>query len=533
MDQLDYLNISPKRQKIDHAYAWLDNLDSQLSETEDRMSFPEETNMPLMNCPDKLPPAIMAYSFSRYVSDMLVATSKQDRVRSLAPRYHRLAYLYQLAHRLELEGFYYGVTTNLFKQEVYVPVEHSAIAMEKLSVDEADAVFLAFERDTVLQSSCDLWSLLRKGLLTASAASKFNRDGPKFDLLSIDKQLGNYCVSSVVFGCVNEACARNVTKAYFVPHIEPVQKPCRRSVSPNDIFAHYACGLLIDSYTGTIGASMDMMICGRDASQMVSLPAANSSQRLSIYELKCRAKYNFCPYEDSTVCSTARAMIATPNCKTLKDFLYSIKNPCVVWYDKSKTPAARDSLTTYHPDWKLSTKNYRGTNHATNEERRQLLYNDHLGSTVMVFETRPSSKTIHPVRQPDGAVSFEAPLFVNPKHPNAKQLLVQTFVLGTYYDIGAIDSHLVNFYARERTSEEVGVTFTLKDGLTDERITISPNHSIPVAIIVSRYKVHRDSLNDLKHIGETSWSSALQQRWETVCVETDVVAAVAEPRMSL
>ncbi|AHA93332.1 F-UL12 protein [Chelonid alphaherpesvirus 5] len=479
----------------------------------------------LMGAPQRLEESLRNFSFPRYAAEAAASEEGLAALRDLPPRCHRLAYLYELAHRLELEGFYIGVTERLFGQSAYAPPDRCARRlMTSMSDAQAAAVFLAFERETILQRDCDLWLTLRQGLMTASAVQAFLKRAPEHqpDVLGLSKNL-SFASEAAAFGCVNERCARLLLLTYVCGH---PKRQFRSGQTCNDdsassAFNEHGSGLLMDLNTGMIGASMDVFSCPRDERLCLQLPNPELGDALGIYEIKCRAKYNFSPVFSSGLMNAYEAMIADPGPKTFADFLFSIRAPGVNWFSSNGMPSAREALVTTDEAWQRGPKKVRACYIGTDLEKRLLALNRENRSLVTVFRVCAENRTVQPYRFKNGTCAFQVPVFLNPKHENAKQLLVQSYVAASYYPGRLLRAHLVTLYARERAPEESGVAFSLLGGLDPERppASLPACLGLPVALQVTPFVFDEGCLNEIQRTAVGAWKRAVYERWDVGVAE--------------
>ncbi|SCO83587.1 deoxyribonuclease [Spheniscid alphaherpesvirus 1] len=473
--------------------------------------------------PDTLPARFHGYTFYDYLETDL---RRSDYGMTVSPIYHRLAFLRDIVTWLEQDGFAVDVVRDLFGGP-HVCMEPAHVLANALGSEHTTAIGLALEAETRLQSQCDLWKIMRKCLMTASAM-RWDNYGPRLasGWNAPETPRSDFCTSrSIVFGNTNEQTARSLLAAYHLGASAPPTPDGLDNVNSNQsVFLFddkkerepYTCGLLLDVRTGMMGASMDMLICERDA--MGLLRPHSSETELEIYEIKCRAKYLFNPENPlSRIASRYKKLLNTRTLKTFYRFINSIEKPCIEYFLPGSVPSANEALISCHDDWKMPVKTS-GRERCYDLDRRHIDLNEAERSRVMLFsEPNRTTRTVSPLTWATGETTLEIQVFANPKHSNFRQVFIQSYVLSGYFPDRKPKPHIVTFFGRERRQDEIGLSFSLSGVIepwsSNLDLTIRPEQAIPVALIVTPVIVDTDLFEVIERAGLRAFETLSEELW--------------------
>ncbi|AVT50768.1 deoxyribonuclease [Cervid alphaherpesvirus 2] len=405
---------------------------------------------------------------------------------------------------------------------------------------DARGLFRAVEAATRGQAACDLWWLLRRSLATASAI-RWAAAGPR-PLVRLGRGAPEERdTAATLFGRCNEPLARALVRALCVP---PGDLPTPDGLGPPgaawaeraadaegaapaagdgpafvfddddgagpafvfddddgagpafvfDAAAaaepaddEHTCGLLIDARTGVLAASIDMLVCDRDARGELA-PHATQTE-LGLFEIKCRAKYAFDPDDGGATARAHAALLAAPGAAALRAFLRSVRRPGVEHCPPDGCPGAAEALASCAEGWAPPPPLPPGApppgRRCSEFDRRHLALNRGVTSRVWLFnEPDERSGAIGLAAWDTGATALEAPLFANPRHANFRQVLVQSHVLAGHFPGRAAAPHLVTFIGRQRRPRESGA-LAVCAGAAGARVAVPRECAVPVLLIVT------------------------------------------------
>ncbi|KAB2530760.1 hypothetical protein AMR77_25420 [Escherichia coli] len=491
----------------------IDNADAEMpnpehSEPDAEMPNPEHSEPDAehfaMSVPDVLPESTLANTFEKHVMGLLsVVRAPFD----VEPMGARLGYLASLLAELEAAGCC-GVGTDV---------------RSRASKDPR-SLMLFFEAATQAQVRCQLWSLLRKGLTTASTM-RWGPKGPQIPthwLTSTDRSI--YESPAIVFGRTNEATARTILFHYLVRR-DDAQTGSDRFIfhTPRDLGEEnvHSCGVLIDAHTGMLGASLDILVCPRDASGRLS-PRPNTPMRF--YEVKCRAKYAFDPTASDPLASAYAVLMAERSPEAFRTFLRSTRNPCVRHFPEDGVPGPEEALVSSNSSW-LSGAPTRERRRCTKMERALLNLNRTVTSRVLLFGAPDvCRRTISPVPWSSGNIIHHEPVFANPRHTNFKQIFVQAYVLNSHFPDRQLLPHLVTFIGRRRAPAEEGVSFALGSARVDSGAvkvppvpaSVLPDQAIPIALILTPVLLDPSEFRTLQCCSRLAFNDTLTRVWASL-----------------
>ncbi|QBM10889.1 Alkaline nuclease [Caprine alphaherpesvirus 1] len=339
---------------------------------------------------------------------------------------------------------------------------------------DARALFLAVEAATRGQAACDLWWLLRRSLATASAI-RWTAGGPRPLVCLGPGAPEERDTPATLFGRSNEPLARALVRACCVPAADlPTPDGLADAPAAEAVFvfdapaaggggaaadagpsAEHACGLLIDVRTGALGASIDMLVCDRDARGELAPHPAHSA--LGLFEIKCRAKYAFDPDDGGATARAHAALLAARSAAALRAFLRSVCRPGVERCPPDGCPGTAEALASCAAAWAAGGGSAAQARRCPDFDQRHLALNREVTSRVWLFnEPDPGTGAIGLATWDSGAAALEVPLFANPRHANFKQILVQSYVLSGYFPERAVSPHLVTFVGRQQRARERG-----------------------------------------------------------------------------
>nr|UOW86812.1 MAG: UL12 protein [Bovine alphaherpesvirus 1] len=399
----------------------------------------------------------------------------------------------------------------------------------------ARGLFLAVEAATRGQAACDLWWLLRRSLATASSV-RWGAAGPR-PLVRLGRGAAEERnTAATAFGRDNEPLARALVRACCVPpgdlptpdgladgegranELGPVfvfdaaAGAAAESAAGADAEAH-TCGLLIDPRTGALGASIDMLVCDRDArGELAPHPTQTA---LGVFEIKCRAKYAFDPDDG------ARRRARTPPCcgrsaAALRAFLRSVRRPGVEHCPPDGCPGAAEALASCADAWAPPPPAGAAPARRCSEfDWRHLALNRSVTSRVWLFnEPAAHSGAIGLATWDTGEAALEAPLFANPRHANFKQILVQSYVLAGHFPERAAAPHLVTFIGRQRRAREQG-PLEVRAGPGAETCTVPREGAVPVLLIATPVVVDGELAREsLEQPAREAFRAAVKESWD-------------------
>ncbi|ARD71336.1 deoxyribonuclease [Columbid alphaherpesvirus 1] len=502
--------------------------------------------------PRNFPEPQASYCFQIYMIDQVLERGPSAKETSAI--YHRLTFFRDLLREMDCSGLTLGSAPLAFGSAVNA-LDASDLRAS-LSPSDVRNIFLAFEAETKPQSLCDLWTIIRQGMLTATSI-KWGQGGPTHTLDFRRPDVREEArAATLAFGKTNESLARSALVAcrlkrdvyaktpdgllgdeeeemFIYDENGPFEEPC------------FTCGLLVDLRTGMIGASMDVLVCDRNRDGLLD---PHPLETLEIYEIKCRAKYLFVPGERSETEQCYERLLRNRCMGSLRRFLLSIQNPCVEYIKPDDWPTTKEALLTSHEDWKVLYNPRRVRSNCF--DARHLELNRAGRSSVWLF-SEPDLETleIRPLTWYNGKLSLDVPLFANPRHPNFKQIFVQAYVLSSYYDATRIAPHLVTFIGRYRRPDEIGRRFTIvppetpkrpeqadayniADGLFDphfnSRQIVTTDHTIPVLLIITPISIDPSLFCLLEQTGRKAFSAAIDSLWDSVARPSPNRSTVAD-----
>nr|AKG56628.1 ORF48 [Human alphaherpesvirus 3] len=459
----------------------------------------------------------------------------------------RLSHMYKILTTLESPNDVTyttpGSTNALFFKTSTQPQEPRPEELaSKLTQDDIKRILLTIESETRGQGDNAIWTLLRRNLITASTL-KWSVSGPVippqwFYHHNTTDTYGD--AAAMAFGKTNEPAARAIVEALFIDpadirtpdHLTPeattkffnfdmlnTKSPSLLVGTPR--IGTYECGLLIDVRTGLIGASLDVLVCDRDPLTGTLNPHPAETD-ISFFEIKCRAKYLFDPDDkNNPLGRTYTTLINRPTMANLRDFLYTIKNPCVSFFGPSANPSTREALITDHVEWKRL--GFKGGRALTELDAHHLGLNRTISSRVWVFNDPDIQKgTITTIAWATGDTALQIPVFANPRHANFKQIAVQTYVLSGYFPALKLRPFLVTFIGRGRRPHEVGVPLRVDTQAAAiyeyNWPTIPPHCAVPVIAVLTPIEVDVPRVTQiLKDTGNNAITSALRSlRWDNL-----------------
>ncbi|ASW27095.1 deoxyribonuclease [Beluga whale alphaherpesvirus 1] len=455
-----------------------------------------------LDLPVSLPPEIMTFAFEDYAG-------RAGPPANLDPLAARMGYLRELLRRLEAHGLLAAGAAARFGAR-----------------GAARAALLAVEAATREQARCDLWHLLRRSLVTASTI----RWGPKSPLYSL--RLGGAAApefpdtDALAFGRANEPLVRGLVGLLCVsPGDVATPDGLDGAEASEDRFifdprpdppAPYGCGLLIDLRTGVIGASLDMLVCDRDARER--LAPHHTQTELAFFEIKCRAKYLFAPDDGTPLAAAHGELLRRKSAEALRDFIRAARRPGVEYFAEAKAPGTYEALVTCDPAWRPEAPSD-VQRRCTGLDRRHLDLNLKASSDVWLFnEPDPVAKSITPARWDTGEASLRIPVLANPRHANFKQILVQKYVLSGYFPDRELRPFLVTYIGRRRRPTEaraLDVVCPGAGGWPERSYRIPSGCSIPVLLIVTPVEVDDARVWDgLQTTAREAFASASSELWD-------------------
>lgn len=458
--------------------------------------------------PSILPPQISSFTFLKHFSKSSPLRKNDKR---LNPLFYRLAYIYDLLKSIENDGitgpgitdFIFGFKENELGDETYT---QAAILSRVMDSKNIRSLLLFIEAGTRDQSESNLWMLLRKGLATASTM-KWGPCGPIYQPKWCEISTNASPIPdnpALAFGRVNEPTVRSLITALYISKSEsPTNLPQSQNVSKCFIFDEdnnhsisesYSCGLLIDIRTGVIGASLDMLVCDRN-NQGLLYPNPTQTT-LNFFEIKCRAKYLFNPEFNSPQSISYTNLLKYRNAIHLRKFIRSIKNPGIEYFGANHTPGSSEALVTCNTAWK-PRDNIETNRRCGDFDKQNLNLNIDVSSDVWLFSEPDIEKgVITPVCWDTGRLVLTIPVFVNPRHANFKQILIQSYVLSGHFPERKLKPFLVTFIGRYRRPCEEGRTFTILNHSDSQSYNLNevipPNCAIPVLLIVTPIVIDKE-----------------------------------------
>ncbi|APO15904.1 deoxyribonuclease [Bubaline alphaherpesvirus 1] len=404
---------------------------------------------------------------------------------------------------------------------------------------DARGLFLAVEAATRGQAACDLWWLLRRSLATASSV-RWGAAGPRpLVRLGRGPAAEERDTAATAFGRDNEPLARALVRACCVPpgdlptpdgllegggggradELGPVFVfDAAAGAAPAGAAAaaaeEHTCGLLIDPRTGALGASIDMLVCDRDArGELAPHPTQTS---LGVFEIKCRAKYAFDPDDGGATARAYAALLAARSAAALRAFLRSVRRPGVEHCPPDGCPGAAEALASCAEAWAAPPPAGAAPARRCSEfDRRHLALNRSVTSRVWLFnEPAAHSGAIELAAWDTGETALEAPLFANPRHANFKQILVQSYVLAGYFPGRAAAPHLVTFIGRRRRAREQG-PLAVRAGPGAEACAVPREGAVPVLLIATPVAVDGELAREaLERPAREAFRAALGESWD-------------------
>nr|WRX04008.1 alkaline nuclease [Suid alphaherpesvirus 1] len=402
----------------------------------------------------------------------------------------------------------------------------------------ARAAILTVEAATRAQSESDLWTLLRRGLATASTV-RWGADGPRFPPTWCEAstaRCGTPDNAALIFGRVNERVARAAVAALYAEAPTPDLPAAATGGDEGDgdgakeeMFTFdetgapppghdlFSCGLLLDPRTGMVGASLDLLVCDRDARGRLA-PHRTQTEML-FFEIKCRAKYLFSADDASPTARAYARLLGRPDADTLRGFLNSIARPGVEFFEGAPGPG--EALATADPAWRRA-----GAEDAPATRRRcgafdarHVAANAHAQSEVWLFSD-PVDGRQDIVPWASGERALRVPVFANPRHANFRQILVQSYVVAGVFPDRPARPHLATFFGRRRRPCEQNRTLDLAS-LCD----VPPACAVPVLLIVTPVSVCEGAFEDLRTRAEEAFRATASRTWDSAAADSPATAS--------
>ncbi|QOD40207.1 alkaline exonuclease [Macropodid alphaherpesvirus 2] len=495
----------------------LSDLDASEQPTEEDLSWSASI------IPDTLASHITASTFGKHLRALVAEVQSPSEIDPLGARVN---YLYKLATQLEDMGL---VSCGISKR--LCNISQSAPAARP---PDPKPLMRFFEAATQNQIECNLWALLRNGLTTASTL-KWDARGPCFSPQWLQQNTdfrreAPGQASAVIFGRLNEPTVRTLLFKYSIGRAdEPTGNENEQKFifhQPTDISDEqvHTCGVLMDAYTGMVGASLDILVCPRDQHGLLAPPP---NFPLSFYEVKCRAKYAFDPMDiTKPIVAAYNNLLSARTPAAFQAFIQSINKPGVQYMAPETIPGPEEALLTAATQWKPCDG--RVTKRRPTALDKQLLeLNKTAMSDILLFGPPDvHAQTIQPLSWSSGNFVYKSPIFANPRHSNFKQILVQAYVLSSHFAQRPIYPHLVTFIGRYRTPEEEGLNFQLEsrslsgtpednqDGTYNSaKATITPEQAIPVALLITPIHIDQNIYTALRHNSQTAFADTVAHIW--------------------
>ncbi|BAP00691.1 deoxyribonuclease [Pteropodid alphaherpesvirus 1] len=520
------------------------------AESEERVLSVETCDQPppLMwsatSIPNTLVPEILSKTFSRYLRELLVGI---DHPLDIEPLQARLGYLYSVVKALEECGMIgEGLSRHLICQS-RPQAANSKLLRPGLPVVNPKPLMRFLEAATQSQGDSQLWALLRRGLATATTL-KWTNQGPAFASQWLDGVVEQSIAgrgAAIAFGRTNELTARTILFRYCVGRVDQMAASDleERFIfhQPEDMAEEnvHTCGILMDTHTGMVGASLDILVCPRDEHGCLSPPP---KYPLAFYEVKCRAKYAFDPMDLQNPTAIAYAQLMTQRSPVaFREFMQSISKPGVQFISQGNFPGPEEALVTTSSLWDQSSGAPTKKRRCPAADQALVKLNKSVTSSILLFGTPDlERRTIEPVRWDSGCLFYREPLFVNPRHPNFRQILVQAYVLASHFPDSPVFPHLVTFIGRQRTVAEEGVSFWLETPRASRacpsnqdpppppvstRASIAADQAIPVAVIITPVQLDVAVYKVLQRNSRLAFDNTLAQLWASRTPKSVLVAA--------
>ncbi|AHC02862.1 alkaline exonuclease [Elephant endotheliotropic herpesvirus 5B] len=315
------------------------------------------------------------------------------------------------------------------------------------------------EKMTRGQSNNLLWFLVRSRLVTGSSVVK--QCSYKPSMTNLAHNIFRPASKWEVFGRMHEPIVRNIIACFIE----------RR---PIPISSENTLGLLIDPFSGTFGASIDLCYGVEERDGLICV-----GDRAHVYEIKCVARYiyNF---------SDVEGFLNEP---TLEDFANIIKGatfPIIEHRPLGNTPSSGTHLVSHDKIFSINRK--RKNIYESNDEVKKLLSkNSELKSIIYIMREKKDDD--HQNMSLECTAIFTSNIFLNARHKYFDQVSMQYFVLTQHY----INDHCDPYYIEPDTLPRVSVVTALfktrKPGTHDHRLVINgktyTDCAIPFALIVT------------------------------------------------
>ncbi|UEH20647.1 alkaline exonuclease [Elephant endotheliotropic herpesvirus 6] len=313
------------------------------------------------------------------------------------------------------------------------------------------------EKMTRGQANNILWFLIRNELVTGSSVAKQCSYKPGLNSLA-------HCIFRPasrweVFGKMHEPIVRDVI-ASFVE---------RRPIPVSNL------GLLIDPFSGTFGASIDLCY-GIEEEQNGFISVGD---RAHIYEIKCMARYIY----------NAADVESFLNNPTLKGFANIIKGatfPLIEYRLPGATPSSGAHIVSHSRIFETNRK--RKSIYESNDAIRKLLnLNRCTNSTVYIFRER-SRDGEQDKLELECLEKFTVNIFLNARHKYFDQTSMQYFVVTQHYINDHPDPECIEQDTLPRVSVVTALFKTRNTGtyhslkINDKIYT---NSAIPFALIIT------------------------------------------------
>ncbi|BBM13184.1 deoxyribonuclease [pteropodid alphaherpesvirus 2] len=482
--------------------------------------------------PNALPPEIFTKTFAKYLRKLLIGI---DHPLDIEPLQARLGYLYSLMRALEGGGMLSEGLSRYLICQSRPQASRSKLPRPGLPVVNPKPLMRFFEAATQSQGDSQLWALLRRGLATATTL-KWGSQGPAFAPQWLDgvvDQSAGGKGAAIAFGRINELTARTILFRYCVGRADHTADadPEERFIfhQPDDMAEEnvHTCGVLMDTHTGMVGASLDILVCPRDQHGCLSPPP---KYPLAFYEVKCRAKYAFDPMDLQSPTTLAyNQLMDRRSPAAFRRFMHSISKPGVQFISHGNFPGPEEALVTTSSLWDQSSGAPTKKRRCPAAEQALVKLNKSVTSSILLFGTPDlEQRTITPVRWDSGCLFYREALFANPRHPNFRQILVQAYVLTSHFPDSPVSPHLVTFIGRQRTVAEEGVNFWLETPSpsvacppnhdpspppVSNRASIAADQAIPVAVIITPVRLDVAVYKVLQRNSRLAFDATLAQLW--------------------
>ncbi|AGG16106.1 alkaline exonuclease [Elephant endotheliotropic herpesvirus 1A] len=314
------------------------------------------------------------------------------------------------------------------------------------------------EKMTRGQSSNLLWFLVRNELVTGSSVVK--QCSYKPGLNSVAHGIFRPASRFEVFGKVHEPIVRDVIATFVERRPIPVSE---------------TLGLLIDPFSGTFGASIDLCYGIEEHDDGF----ITVGERAHVYEIKCMARYIYSAAD-------VEGFLDNP---TLKGFASLIKGatfPLIEHRLPGATPSSGAHIVSH--DRMFETNRKRKSIYESNDHVRRLLnLNRGVKSTVYIFREKSQPNERDKLTL-ECLATFTANIFLNARHKYFDQTSMQYFVVTQHYINDHPDPECIEPDTLPRVSVVTALFKTRTIG-THHSLEVNrktyPNSAIPFALIVT------------------------------------------------